>query len=565
MEIETNEFDNEVIEEEELPVWCLDIKELNNNRTRIDNVDPNGTVLDLKLRVSEIMNLRIARQRMIFCGKGLENGKKLKDYGIANLSCVHLLKRAESAPLTATDTPNSNAVGTRSNTANTNQTRTRSPWNLDTTELSRIINSQVRTSTTSRRLGRKAPVGDNVEHIYQGLASLETLDAHFSQRREKFRSRYLQSKKGLSASQKALMCLDDTNLDVENCIPTFVYECLEESVEEKRGSSAMGSSDSFECYYDSIRNETVRRDQSIRVFQRGQWIDCLDTVNQWLEATVVHVYEDRKRIKVHYNGWGVRWDETIDVNSSRIARFRTKSRNKAQCKNFSPTLSHWVKHTPKLGTKDLGELGKEVKKSAMKVFSQLQRVSNDEYGDCESFEEALEMKRQDILELAPKLDIVGRAIADMGRAFANRPNFKRRQDFVYQHNTMLHLTRLPLMPFGLITSMEKDRRVNSDWNRCEHEELLTNLEYDKNLVKLSHGPNALSQSRPSRNVELHLHTIVAADVRGNQTPTVVQETSIGNALETTEDEPEVELDMDPNVAGVVAHFELDEDNGNENE
>lgn len=29
------------------------------------------------------------------------------------------------------------------------------------------------------------------------------------------------------------------------------------------------------------------------------------------------------RIYVHYNGWGRRWDEWVDVNSPRIAVFRT--------------------------------------------------------------------------------------------------------------------------------------------------------------------------------------------------------------------------------------------------
>lgn len=134
-----------------------------------------------------------------------------------------------------------------------------------------------------------------------------------------------------------------------------------------------------------------------RQFYRGQWIDCRDTVNQWLEATVVEVlkpheilprqvmnnprdrnlgpsypttdpavsandYEGRMRLLlepadespldfecrfykqrgnnegvhlllVHYNGWPHRWDEWIRSDSERIRPFRTRTRHP----NTSPT------------------------------------------------------------------------------------------------------------------------------------------------------------------------------------------------------------------------------------
>lgn len=42
-----------------------------------------------------------------------------------------------------------------------------------------------------------------------------------------------------------------------------------------------------------------------------QWIDALDTVEKWLEATIIAV--DSDFIFVHYNGWATRWDEWIHV------------------------------------------------------------------------------------------------------------------------------------------------------------------------------------------------------------------------------------------------------------
>lgn len=35
----------------------------------------------------------------------------------------------------------------------------------------------------------------------------------------------------------------------------------------------------------------------------GQWIDVKDTINQWLEATVMDIKESERKIFIHYNGW----------------------------------------------------------------------------------------------------------------------------------------------------------------------------------------------------------------------------------------------------------------------
>ena len=40
-----------------------------------------------------------------------------------------------------------------------------------------------------------------------------------------------------------------------------------------------------------------------RVFYTGQWVDVKDTVNQWLEATIMQVDNVGRRVFIHYNGW----------------------------------------------------------------------------------------------------------------------------------------------------------------------------------------------------------------------------------------------------------------------
>lgn len=75
----------------------------------------------------------------------------------------------------------------------------------------------------------------------------------------------------------------------------------------------------------ALRNAALPRP---RAFQVGQWIDALDTVGSWLEATVL-AYEERAdgrgRVFITYNGWPSRWDEWIDADSPRLAPFRVHS------------------------------------------------------------------------------------------------------------------------------------------------------------------------------------------------------------------------------------------------
>ena len=52
-----------------------------------------------------------------------------------------------------------------------------------------------------------------------------------------------------------------------------------------------------------LSGQTEREETFPKVFYTGQWIDVKDTVNQWLEATVMQIDSVEKKIFVHYNGW----------------------------------------------------------------------------------------------------------------------------------------------------------------------------------------------------------------------------------------------------------------------
>lgn len=57
----------------------------------------------------------------------------------------------------------------------------------------------------------------------------------------------------------------------------------------------------------------------------GQWVDVKDTIDHWLEAEVIDVDPQERKVLVHYNEWSSRWDEWLSMSSKRIAPFRSQT------------------------------------------------------------------------------------------------------------------------------------------------------------------------------------------------------------------------------------------------
>jgi hypothetical protein len=92
----------------------------------------------------------------------------------------------------------------------------------------------------------------------------------------------------------------------------------------------------------------------------GQWLDVKDTVNQWLEATVMDLSYESGNVFVHYNGWPARWDEWISVDSTRIAPFRTRTVHSNSAVHISPTPNAAATHAPITGRDDVRAILPEI-------------------------------------------------------------------------------------------------------------------------------------------------------------------------------------------------------------
>lgn len=110
-----------------------------------------------------------------------------------------------------------------------------------------------------------------------------------------------------------------------------------------------------------------------RQFFVGQWLDVKDTVDQWLEATVLDINDGK--VLIHYNGWPSRWDEWIDFSSPRIAPFRTRTSHLLSTVSDSPSPVTVAAHAPTTGVNDMRLVLPEVVAMAKLMTARLEELS----------------------------------------------------------------------------------------------------------------------------------------------------------------------------------------------
>eukprot|EP01040_Poterioochromonas_malhamensis_P027071 gene27071-34223_t len=92
---------------------------------------------------------------------------------------------------------------------------------------------------------------------------------------------------------------------------------------------------------------------AFRRFYIGQWIDVKDTVQQWLEATIMNIDHREQSVFVHYNGWPRRWDEWIRWDSPRLAPFRSRTTHSMLSGSSCPAPNVIPPHARRTGISDV--------------------------------------------------------------------------------------------------------------------------------------------------------------------------------------------------------------------
>ena len=211
---------------------------------------------NIKQKISEIFNVSLERQKLIFQGRMLLNNEKVANCRISHDSVLHLLVKP---PENSTSSNHINQVSeVLSNNGSDQQQRT---------NIEDVVNSLIEIPILRSRRRRRRPsttfdLSDSFESMHQNITTINNI----------------------------ISCRSKFNeVEIINTRTILPFE------------------------FNKVKYEV------------GQWLDAKDSIDQWLEAQVVHVRNNQ--VFIHYNGCGVRWDEWIDFSSQRLAPFKTYSIN----------------------------------------------------------------------------------------------------------------------------------------------------------------------------------------------------------------------------------------------
>ncbi|CAK4068014.1 unnamed protein product [Aphanomyces euteiches] len=273
---------------------------MQNDQTFSLRVAPDVSISELKASVQTSSLVPPARQRLIYRGKLLRDNDILSTYNVQDGHTVHMVARPENIPVPSAST-----------------------------SASTLSSSPASTSTPSER---RPPRNETLESLRRRLAEIQMNDTDDT--------RASRSNRTPSPRLEELRRRWEQIRD-EDVIPPAMRSnyAAEPEPESSIASSApplprlpqTSPSSSVEHLRQGLLTVQTLLARE-RTFFVGQWLDVKDTVNQWLEATVLQVHPGQ--IFVHYNGWPSRWNEWIDNQSPRLAPFRAKTRHASQ--RFSP-------------------------------------------------------------------------------------------------------------------------------------------------------------------------------------------------------------------------------------
>jgi hypothetical protein len=355
--------------------------------------------------------------KMLFCsltGKLMKDGAALSSYDVQDGHTVHLVAKppTSTAAETAGDTSSANASSHTS-------MQTSAVWDRSRDRLRHLLNTidasdnegsdfadeqEERAASRSSTLRRRTPVRDR-----DGLAGnalniamlRDALDGS-SGRREterplprlpQFReffgdlenaSQSIAAEMGLApptaagSSNRGAATIDlehisQAMLTVRTVLSTVAADTTQEL---DRGEEVAGSEDAAaeEAGPQTPPSSPGRAARGRRRFFVGQWIDVKDTVNQWLECTIMDIANGK--VLVHYHGWPSRWDEWLDFDSERIAAFRTRTLHTMNPRQMSPVPSTRVQDAPRAGTNDVREMVTQLRELMHEVMPHMDRFAD---------------------------------------------------------------------------------------------------------------------------------------------------------------------------------------------
>ena len=237
-------------------------------------------------------------------------------------------------------------------------------------------------------------------------------------------------------------------------------------------------------------------DFSKSTYEVGEWVDVKDTINQWLEAQVIKIQNDKAY--VHYNGWGTRWDEWIEFSSPRMRNFKTYTLQTPLAFSVSPypaipcdsniepqerpiDIFYYIEKTKKHMENLLDEINQllELRKKNSSLFKD-DKFSKDNY---EILFKATQM--------IPFLDRVGRMLSDISLILSHfmvNPNYYSSFLFGYKRQDLFN--EIIKMKQNKNNEIFNDKKENN--NNSINEDTQTPPMENKFLKKFQNHSNSQS-------------------------------------------------------------------------
>lgn len=275
------------------------VKTIQNNEYNL-TITKSMTILSLKTLIKNSTEIDEDRQRLIYKGRVLLDSGVVQDYNIEDGHTVHMVARPVNyRELQSND---SNASTVRDNA--TDQMAQQQQHNATQAAIMNIIGGNAAATP------QPPSSSSTMEHIRQSLLTMHTLAS----------------------------TMQNASYNMNQQTPAFNSN---NHTDNNSGSLSSG----------------IAEERNQRRFYVGQWVDVKDTVNQWLEATVMDIDEHERKIFVHYNGWPVRWDEWIEFDSPRVSPFRSRTTHNSNSNPYlCPLPNISVDRAPLTGVNDVRTL-----------------------------------------------------------------------------------------------------------------------------------------------------------------------------------------------------------------
>jgi hypothetical protein len=319
------------------------------------------SVADFRSRVALATAVPAPRQRLIYRGKLLKDGSALGAYDLQDGHTVHLVAkppatRATASASTATDGHEEEPAGSPRRSQALGPDVPGPAWNLAS------LRSALRRSEGNVAGQRAQPLPmlrellDEMDESPQDTAEAMGLSGLAQEARP--------GRQDAAAQNADLEPITQGILTMRTVLSTA-------AVEQEWPAELQVQTDELEGR-EQQEEQSVRRGP--RQFFIGQWLDVKDTVNQWLESTVMDIADGK--VLIHYHGWPTRWDEWIDFDSDRIATFRTRTLHTQSAQRMSPVPTTRVPSAPRVGDNDVRRMVVDVRNLMREMMPHIDRLAD---------------------------------------------------------------------------------------------------------------------------------------------------------------------------------------------